>query len=210
MTPTEEKRRLSAFLQTSLDGFYCDERGSIDFARKPPEDHEWQAFTEDNARGGGALLFGRVTYEMMASFWPTPMAERVAGEVAARMNAMKKFVASRTLARADWSNTTLIAGDLVEAVARIKRERGPDIAILGSGSIVRPLLEAGLVDELQLAIVPVALGTGRRLFDGLVRPLSLSLARSRTFANGTVVFWYVPSRSNEAARRTIAAVESKE
>ncbi len=185
-------RRLSSFIQISLDGFYCGPDGDMSFAQKPPEDTEWQAYVNGNASGGGMLLFGRVTYDMMAAWWPTAEAAKVAPVVANRMNAMPKVVFSRTLTGADWINTTLVKGDLVEAVVALKREEGPEIATLGSGSIVRQLAAAGLIDTFQIGIVPVVLGSGRSLFAGVTRRLDLVLTSSRAFENGTVVLGYVP------------------
>jgi len=141
---------------------------------------------------GGLLLFGRTTYDMMAAWWPTPMAGQAMPEVAARMNARPKVVFSRTMTSAEWSNTTLVKEDVVVAVRRMKDEAGPDIAILGSGSIVRQLAGAGLIDLLQVVVNPVALGAGKSLFSGLPHRLELALTNTRVFGNGSVVLWYVP------------------
>jgi dihydrofolate reductase len=187
-----KSRKLEAFLQISLDGYYCDARGDMSFAHKPREDAEWQEFVVENASGGGMLLFGRTTYEMMASWWPTPMAAQAMPEVAASMNAMPKVVFSRSLRSADWANTTLIHDDLVGTVRRMKDEPGPDVAILGSGSIVRQLAEAALIDSFQVVVNPIALGAGKSLFFGLARPLDLILTNTRVFRNGSVVLWYAP------------------
>jgi len=185
-------RTLSAFLQISLDGYYCDAHGDMSFAHKAPDDTEWNEFVSGNATGDGMLLFGRRTYEMMASWWPTPMAAQAMPVVAAYMNARPKLVFSRTLASADWSNTTLVKDDLVGYVRRVKSVPGPDMAILGSGSIVRQLAGAGLLDALQVVVSPVALGGGSSLLSGLASPLSLALTRTRVFKNGSVVLWYAP------------------
>lgn len=190
--PHARPRELGAFMQISLDGYYCDARGDMSFAHKPPEDAEWHQFVTENASGGGMLLFGRTTYDMMAAWWPTRMAAQAMPEVAARMNAMPKIVFSRTLRSADWSNTTLATDDLVPTVRRMKGETGPDIAILGSGSIVRQLAEAGLIDTFQVVVNPVALGAGKSLFSGLTRRLELVLTNTRVFRNGSVVLWYAP------------------
>jgi dihydrofolate reductase len=179
-------------MQISLDGYYCDSRGDMSFAHKPPEDEEWQQFVTENASGGGMLLFGRITYEMMAAWWPTPMAAKAMPEVAARMNAMTKLVFSRTLGSADWTNTTLVKDDLIRTVRRMKNEPGPDMAILGSGSIVAQLAGAGLIDTFQVVVNPVALGAGKSLFSGLGKRLDLVLTNTRVFGNGSVVLWYAP------------------
>jgi len=179
-------------MQISLDGYYCDSRGDMSFAHKPPEDAEWHEFVAGNARGGGVLLFGRTTYEVMAAWWPTPMAAQAMPEVATSMNAMPKIVFSRTLSSADWNNTVLVKDDLVGTVRRMKSETGPDIAILGSGTIVRQLADAGLIDTFQVVVNPVALGAGKSFLSGLTRRLDLVLTNDRVFRNGSVVLWYVP------------------
>jgi dihydrofolate reductase len=190
--PQTNSRKLVAFMQISLDGYYCDPGGDMSFAHKPPEDVEWHDFVTENARGGGLLLFGRTTYEMMAAWWPTPMAAQAMPEVAARMNAMPKIVFSRTLSSTDWSNTTLVKDDLVATVRRMKGQTGPDMAILGSGSIVRQLADAGLIDSFQVVVNPIALGAGESLFSGLTRRLDLVLTNTRVLRNGSVVLWYTP------------------
>jgi dihydrofolate reductase len=155
-------------------------------------DPEFQAFVEENAKGGGMLLFGRITYEMMAGYWPTPMAMKIDPVVAERMNHIPKVVFSRTLKAATWDNTTLVNGEIAAEVRRLKSEHGEDITILGSGSIVSQLARAGLIDEYQLVVNPVVLGEGRTMFEDLGRTLPLSLTRTRTFGNGSVFLCYEP------------------
>lgn len=190
--PPTHRSQLGAFMHVSLDGYYCDARGDMSFAHKPPDDAEWSEFVGANATGRSVLLFGRTTYEMMASWWPSPMAAQAMPEVAAGMNAAPKVVFSRTLQSTDWSNTTLVRDDLVPAVRRLKEKPGPDLTILGSGSIVTQLADAGLIDSLQVVVNPVALGAGKSLFAGLTKRLELTLAKSRVFKNGAVVLWYAP------------------
>jgi dihydrofolate reductase len=191
VTPSSS-RRLSAFIQVSLDGYFCTVDGDMSFAHKEADDLEWQEFVDDNASGGGMLVFGRTTYDMMAGWWPTPAAAAAMPEVAKQMNGLPKLVFSRTLESADWSNTTLIREDAARAMRGIKSEPGPDMTILGSGSLVTRLAAAGLLDTLQVVVNPVALGAGRAIFDGLGAPLQLGFAGSRVFANGSVVLRYEP------------------
>jgi dihydrofolate reductase len=186
-------RRLSAFMQVSLDGYFCDAGGAMDFAHKPRDDSEWQEWVAGNASGGGMLLFGRKTYEMMAAWWPTPAAAAEMPDVAAQMNALPKIVASRTLSSADWNNTTVLR-DAVRTLQQMKMESGPDITVLGSGSIVTQLADAGLLDTIRLVVNPVALGAGTPFLAGLQRPLHVALAESRTFRNGSAVLTYAPAR----------------
>lgn len=183
-------RRLTSFTMLSVDGCYADADGDMGFAHQ--NDPEWNAFTNENAKAGGALIFGRVTYQMMAGFWPTPQAAAQMPQVAERMNALPKIVVSRTLAEATWRNTTLISGNLVGEIRRLKAADGPEMAILGSGSLVAQLAEAGLIDELTLAVNPLVLGGGKRLFDGIGKALALTLTGSRAFRNGAVVSTYAP------------------
>jgi dihydrofolate reductase len=179
-------------MQVSLDGYYCDAHGNMSFAHKAPDDAEWNDFVAGNAQGGGTLLLGRVTYDMMAAWWPTARAAQAMPEVAARMNALPKLVFSRTLQAATWDNTRLVAHDLVGTVRRMKAETGADLTILGSGSIVTQLADAGLLDGLQVVVNPVALGGGKTLLAGLEKRLDLRLTGTRAFRNGALVLWYIP------------------
>lgn len=181
-------RRLHVFNNISVDGYFTDARGDMSWAHR--HDEEWTAFTSGNASGTGELLFGRVTYEMMAAFWPTPQAAAMLPEVAKGMNAMRKYVVSRTLRKVDWQNTVRLDGDLSAAVQTLKAEPGPDIVILGSGTVVSQLTAAGLIDGYQLVLTPTVLGKGRTLFETVSGPLGLKLTKSRAFGNGNVVLWY--------------------
>ncbi len=181
-------RKLSVFNSISVDGYFSDAHGDMSWAHK--QDAEWDAFTSENASGGGELVFGRVTYDLMASYWPTPEATEAMPVVAERMNSLPKVVFSRTLEQASWANTELITGNIADAIQSKKQESGPDMVIMGSGTIVSQLTEARLIDEYQLVLNPIVLGSGRTLFDGLSENLNLRLMGTRTFGNGNVVMWY--------------------
>jgi dihydrofolate reductase len=183
--------KLVVYNSMSLDGFFTDANGDMSWAHK--RDPEWQAFVSDNASGGGQLLFGRVTYDLMASFWPTPLAAQANPVVVERMNNMRKFVFSRTMDKASWNNTTLLRGDAAAEVRKLKQEPGPNIVMMGSGSIVAQLADAGLIDEYQIALNPLVVGSGRTLFEGVKRKLPMKLASSRAFGNGNVVLFYQPA-----------------
>jgi dihydrofolate reductase len=184
--------RLLVFNQVTLDGYFSGANGDLGWAHKDGNDKEWNEFVAENASGGGRLLFGRLTYELMASYWPTPLAARNDPVVAEGMNRMPKIVFSRTLASAPWSNTRLIKGDLAQEVRGLKQEPGEDIAILGSGSIVSQLTQERLIDEYQIVVNPVVLGEGRKLFDGIKDRLTLKHTRTRSFGNGNVLLCYEP------------------
>jgi dihydrofolate reductase len=106
-------------------------------------------------------------------------------------------VFSRTLAMAEWSNATLVKDDMAGTIRRMKSESGPDMTILGSGSVLMQLAEAGLVDAIQVAVNPVALGAGKSLFAGLKAPLNFTLTKSRQFLNGAVVLWYAAGKQTD-------------
>jgi|SRR5580704_4753113 dihydrofolate reductase len=183
-------RKVIVFNMVSLDGYFVDAKGDMSWAHK--NDEEWNTFVGSNASGNGTLLFGRVTYEMMASYWPSPMALKNSPVVAKGMNEMPKIVFSRTLDSAPWNNTKLLKGDLAAEVRKLKSEAGPDMVILGSGNIISQLAQHNLIDEYQLAVSPIVLGKGRTLFEGLTDRLKLELTKSRTFGNGTVFVCYQP------------------
>jgi dihydrofolate reductase len=183
-------RRVVVFNMVTLDGFFVDSKGDMSWAHK--NDAEWTAFVGENASGSGVLLFGRITYELMASYWPTPMALQNSPVVAKGMNDMPKVVFSRTLDKVSWSNTKLVKGDMAAEVRKMKNEPGPDMVILGSGSIVSQLAQENLIDEYQIALSPIVLGKGRTLFEGVKEKLNLKLTKSRTFGNGNVFLCYAP------------------
>jgi len=183
-------RKLLVFNSVTLDGFFTDKNGDMSWAHQ--DDAEWKAFVDENAKGEGELVFGRITYDLMVKFWPTPFAIESFPIVAERMNSAPKVVFSRTLDKAPWNNTKLVKGDIAAEVRKMKNSPGNDMVILGSGSIVSQLAQEGLIDEYQMAVNPVVLGKGRTMFDGVKDMLALKLTKSRTFTNGNVLLCYQP------------------
>jgi dihydrofolate reductase len=195
MNVKEEKkkmRKLIVFNNVSLDGYFAGENGDISWAHSGNDDAEWDAFVAENASGGGQLLFGRITYELMAGYWPTPQAIKNDPVVAEGMNSMPKVVFSRTLEKASWNNTKLVKSDIASEIRKMKKEPGEGMAILGSGSIVSQLAQEGLIDEFRIVVNPVVLGKGKTMFDGISEKLNLKLTKSRTFSNGKVLLCYEP------------------
>lgn len=184
-------RKLTVFNHVSADGYFVDAHGDMSWAHN--QDPEWNAFASENASGEGELVFGRVTYDLMAGYWPTPQALEAMPAVAEGMNSMPKVVFSRTLDKASWRNTRLLKGDLASEVRKLKDGPGPDMVILGSGSIVSQLTEARLIDEYQIALNPIVLGGGRTMFEGLKESVKLTLKKTRAFSNGNLVLWYEPT-----------------
>lgn len=187
-------RKLIVFNHVTLDGYFVDKNGGMKWAYTTQKDAKWDAFVAQNASGGGVLLFGRITYEMMASYWPSPLAAKTTPVVADRMNHGQKVVFSRTLEKASWNNTQLVKGDMVGEVRKMKNEEGPGMVILGSGSIVAQLAPEGLIDEYQVVVNPVAIGGGRTMFEGVQKKLDLKLTKTRFFTNGNVLLCYEPAR----------------
>jgi len=183
---------LKSFCTVSLDGFFVDAAGGMGWAHNAMADPEWDSFVAGNASGDGVLVFGRVTYQMMESYWPSPLAKQRDPVVAGHMNRLKKVVFSRTLTEARWNNTTLMASELLPAMKKLKREAN-DLVILGSGNLVSQLAAAGLMDAYQMVVAPVVIGKGRTLFQTVTTPIPLTRTRVRSFANGNVVLDYQPA-----------------
>jgi len=183
-------RRLIVFNNVTLDGYFTDMNGDMSWAHK--NDAEWKEFGAENAKGGGVLVFGRITYELMASYWPTPQAAKNDPVVAEQMNNLPKVVFSRTLDKATWQHKKMVKGDLAGEVRAMKKEAGLHITILGSGSIVSQLTQEGLIDEFQIVVNPIVLGKGRTMFEGINEKLILKQTKTRTFGNGNVLLCYEP------------------
>src|ERR1700741_4948604 len=128
-------RKLGVFNNVSLDGYFVDAHGDMRWAYRDKPDAEWNAFVAGNASGGGELLFGRITYELMASYWPTPLALKNYPVVAERMNNLPNVVFSRTMDKVAWSNTRLVKRDMAAEIRKMKKQPGEGMAIFGSGSV---------------------------------------------------------------------------
>ncbi len=184
-------RRLTVFNLVTLDGYFAGLGGDISWHNV---DEEFQELAEAASNSGNTLLFGRVTYELMASFWPTQEAIRTDPVVASGMNRSEKIVFSRTLDKVGWNNTTLVRTDMVAEVRRLKQGSGKDLTVLGSGSIVAQLAQEGLIDEYNILLNPVVIGKGKTMFEGVRDRLTLKLTKTRVFGNGNVLLTYVPAR----------------
>jgi dihydrofolate reductase len=182
-------RRLYSFLMTTLDGFYEGPDQEFHFWTT---DDEFNRFAVGQLHDSDILLFGRVTYEGMASYWPTQGAREDDPVVAELMNTMPKLVVSTTLTSAEWNNTTLLGADVAEELAKLKQQPGKDLAVMGSPSLTASLIRMRLLDELRVMVNPVALGNGRSLFRSSDRMLPLKLLQTRTFSSGNVLLTYQP------------------
>jgi dihydrofolate reductase len=186
-------RKLVVFNQVTLDGYFVDLKGDMSWAHRETRDEQWDSFVAENASGGGELVFGRITYELMASYWPTPLASQNDPVVARRMNEMPKIVFSSTLDKVSWANTRLVKNGVAAEMRKLKGEKGEGMAIMGSGTIVSQLAPEGLIDEYQIVVIPIVLGSGRTMFDGVKKRLRLKLTKTRAFGNGSVLLCYQPA-----------------
>jgi dihydrofolate reductase len=193
-------RRLVVNEFLSLDGVYKGPGA-------PDEDTEggfrhggWQMQYGDDVLGAAAAegmaqtdanLFGRKTYEIMAAYWPNAPSD---DPYAQHLNNVQKYVASRTLDRAEWQNTTLLQGDVAEEVAKLKEQPGQNIGVLGSGNLVQTLMKDDLVDEYSLWIYPIILGGGKRLFPEDDQVRKLRLVDSKPTTTGGMLLTYEPAR----------------
>jgi class 3 adenylate cyclase len=153
-------------------------------------EEEQQRFKVDELFNAGAILLGRVTYEIFAAFWPTAPKDEGFAHL---MNSIPKYVVSKTMKSASWRNTTILSGDPTEEVAELKRQQGGDILLLGSAQLFNALGEADLIDEYRLMVFPVVLGSGARLFQDSRNTRHLRLVDSRTFTPGVTVLTYRPA-----------------
>ncbi|MBC6457184.1 dihydrofolate reductase family protein [Actinomadura sp. HBU206391] len=190
-------RKLFSFMMVSLDGYHAGPNEEIDWHNVDEKFGEFAAQQLDEV---DTLVFGRATYEVMASYWPTPEAKRDDPVIAAMMNEASKIVVSSTLERAEWNNTRLITGDIAAELTELKARPGKDIAIFGSSALTASLLDLGLVDELRVIVAPVLLGAGRSLFRDTAGRIALTLTDTRRFDSGNVLLYYRPAETGSASR----------
>ena len=181
-----EMRKIVAGLFVSLDGVI-----------EAPDQWQFPYFNDEMGAEVGAqmdaadaMLLGRVTYQEFAAFWPNAPAD---DPFTARMNETPKYVVSTTLERAAWQNSTLINGDVVDAISKLKQQPGKNLGITGSATLVRSLLRDKLLDELRLLVHPLVVGSGKRLFPEGSEPVALTLVESRTFSTGVLSLTYAPA-----------------
>jgi dihydrofolate reductase len=150
-------RKVFLFMMVTLDGFFEGPDHEIDWHNV---DEEFNEFAIDQLNEVDALLFGRVTYQGMASYWPTPSAKENDPIIADKMNTIPKFVFSKTLDKVEWSNSRLVTENIAGEISQLKQEQGRDLALFGSANLAVSLLQMGLIDELRIIVNPVVLGKG--------------------------------------------------
>jgi dihydrofolate reductase len=185
-------RKVIVFMMTSLDGYIARPNGDIDWH---VTDEEFNQFADEQIHEVDTIMFGRATYEGMASWWPTQMALDSDPVIANLMNTMPKIVFSTTLSSADWQPTRLIKDHIPEAVAELKQQPGKDLIIFGSNKLSASFINLGLIDELRIMVAPVLLGEGISLFEGVTDTPKLKLLKTRLFKIGNVLHYYAPESS---------------
>lgn len=180
-------RKLFAFNLISLDGFFEGPDQDINWHNV---DEEFNEFAIEQTSEVGALLFGRVTYQLMESYWPTADALKNDPVIAGIMNSVPKLVFSRSLEQAEWNNTRLIKDNITEEILNIKKQPGKDIAVFGSANLLSTLMQLDLVDEHRVMVNPVLLGKGNSLFKSMDEKINLRLLKTRTFHSGNVLLYY--------------------
>ena len=190
-------KKINTFTFLSLDGFYAGPHGEIDWFKAITPDAEYQEFTHAGAQQAGGLMFGHTTYEMMKSYWPTEAAIKTDPSMADVLNNTWKLVFSKSMSDAadegNWKNIKVYNEIDADEIMQMKAWDGKDITILGSGTIVQQLANMDLIDTYHLMIVPIILGAGKHLFQG-VKQTELKLLNSRSFKNGVVSLQYEPVR----------------
>jgi dihydrofolate reductase len=186
-------RKITVFNFITLDGYFAGPHGEIDWFKTIEKDEEYDAYTKSQAKIGEPLIFGRTTYEMMKSYWPTEFARENDPVMADAVNLSPKIVFSKKLQKVEeeenWKNVRMIADITSETIKAIKEEEGKNLTVLGSGSIVQQLANLGMIDEYQFMVVPIVLGAGKSMFAG-VQQTSLKLLEVKLFKNGIVSLRY--------------------
>lgn len=178
--------KITSFTFITLNGFF---KGQNEDTSWHPHDGEAAEYANKASDADNILLFGRKTFEMMESFWPSPMASELFPIVAENMNKAQKIVCSNTLKKADWKNTTILKGDIIEQISQLKKNEKKTVTILGSGSLLTQLSDAGpgLIDEYIIMLDPIALGKGTSIFEGIQNNLELKLVSSQVFKKDGIV-----------------------
>src|SRR5881396_762041 len=179
----------------SLDGVMEDPGGAEGFKYggwtfEISRGDEGDKFKLDETSDSEALLLGRVTYEGFAKAWPSRE-----GEFADKFNRMPKYVISSTLKKADWNNSTILSGDVIEEITKVKKKLKGNIVVHGSAQLVHALVANDLIDELRLMVFPVILGSGKKLFDGMDEKKSMKLISSQTVGDGVGILIYEPKQA---------------
>jgi dihydrofolate reductase len=181
----------------TLDGFFEGPNKELDWQIVDGENKEYAI---DLLSKVDALLFGRVTYQLMADYWPAaatnPSTPKSEHEIADKMNNLPKIVFSKTLQEVKWNNSRLVKENIAEEISKMKQQPGKDMVIFGSGSIVSTFMQHGLIDEYRIIVNPIVLGNGNPLFKGINGKQNLKLLNTKVFDSGIVILFYEPAQAS--------------
>jgi dihydrofolate reductase len=182
-------RKLIAAINMTLDGF-CDHTALI-------ADDEIHQHYNELLSNAGTLIYGRITYQLMESYWPSvaknPTGNKPTDEFAVIIDNISKIVFSRTLKNVDWKNAKLVKGGIKEEVLELKQQTGKDI-LVGSPSLIVTCMKLNLIDEYQLSFQPIILGNGLPLFKNINDRINLKLLKTKTFSSGSITLYYEPTK----------------
>lgn len=179
--------KIFEFNMMSLDGFFARSNGDLDWHNV---DNEFGDFAVRQLHETSRIIFGRVTYEMMACFWPFSSAKKADPVVAALMNKLPKTVVSKTLKTVLWNNSSLVQNNIKQEILKLKESSAKDIAVFGSSKLSVSMIRMGLIDELRIMVNPVVLGSGIPLFGGIEHQLDMKLVSTKPFKSGNVLLTY--------------------
>jgi dihydrofolate reductase len=189
-----EMRRLIVSEMVTLDGYFAGPNGEIDWFFW---NEEMANYSADLLSRVDTILFGRVTYELMADYWPSASMTAEEPIIIDKMNNLPKIVFSKTLEKAEWENTKLVEEINKDDILKMKQQPGKDIVIYGSGSIVSALTQLGLIDEYRILVNPIILGSGKLLFKNLTERVNLKLVQTKTFKSSVILLHYSVIRNGE-------------
>ena len=191
-------RKVILSISVTLDGFFEGPNKELDWHIV---DEEAKEYAKDLLSNVDTLLFGRVTYQLMADYWPSaatnPSTSKSDLEIADKMNNLPKIVFSKTLQQVEWNNSRLVKENIAEEISKMKQQPGKDMVIFGSGSIVSTFMQHGLIDEYRIIVNPIVLGNGKPLFKGINDKQNLKLLKTEVLGSGVVILYYQPIGKEE-------------
>ena len=187
-------RKIIASVWLTIDGIFDADTMHEWFF--PFDSDEKSEYIKNSILEADALLTGRTTYEMLAAYWPNQKNDD--NGPASKLNSVPKFVVSSTLKKADWNNSTIIKDNVVEEIAKLKKQPGQEIQIEGSATLVQSLMDANLIDEFRFLVTPIVVGRGKRFFKDGMSTTGMTLVKTKTLALGVVVLNYQADKKSQS------------